>query len=97
MLIRPLLHNEADRHFRSQRSFITDKDGNILVDFIGKYENLSGDLAFAAHKTGLGEFKLFHENKSSRQNDYRELYTEETKRLIAERYKDDIELFDYRF
>ncbi len=34
---------------------------------------------------------LLHENTSKRERDYRNLYTKETKRLIEERYKDDIE------
>lgn len=87
----------ADRHFRSQRSFIIDENDNILVDFIGKFEALSGDLAVLCEKTGLENMHFFHENKSKRGKDYRDLYTEETKRLIEERYKDDIELFHYRF
>jgi chondroitin 4-sulfotransferase 11 len=88
---------QADRHFRSQRCFITDQDGNDLTDFVGRFENLRSDLAFVARRTGLGPFKLYHENKSTRPSDYRRMYTEGTKRLIAERYKDDIERFDYRF
>lgn len=88
---------KSDRHFRSQRCFITDENENILVDFIGRYEALSRDLAVLCGKTQLENIPLFHENKSKREKDYRSLYNEETKRLIEERYKDDIELFDYRF
>lgn len=87
----------ADRHFRSQRSFITDENGNILVDFIGRFEALSRDLDVLCDKTGLEKMPLPHENISKREKDYRNLFTEETKRLIEERYKDDIELFDYRY
>ncbi len=89
--------NRADRHFRSQRSFITDKNDNILVDFIGRFEKLPKDLAFLSKKADLKDIPFFHENKSKREKDYRMMYTEETRRLVAERYKNDIELFDYRF
>ncbi len=88
---------KADRHFRSQRCFLTDENDNILVDFIGRFESLSKHLAVLCGKTRLENMPLLHENKSKREKDYRSLYTEETKRLIEERYKDDIELFDYRF
>jgi chondroitin 4-sulfotransferase 11 len=87
----------ADRHFRSQHSFITDENDNILVDFIGRFEKLSKDLAFLSEKTDFKDMPFFHENKSKREKDYRMRYTEETRRLVAERYKNDIKLFDYRF
>lgn len=89
--------HEADRHFQSQHNFISDKNGRILVDFVGRFENLAEDYAHIARKCGLADFVLPHENRSKRANDYRSLYTPETRRLIEERYQRDIELFDYRF
>jgi chondroitin 4-sulfotransferase 11 len=88
---------QADRHFKSQHYFISDIDGRVLVDFIGKFETLSADYAYIARKCGLADFTLPHENSSRREKDYRRLYTPETRRLIAERYREDIGRFGYRF
>ena len=88
---------KADRHFRSQHSYIADKNGNTLVDFIGRFENLSLDLKFVSEKTGISDFCLLHENRSLRPKDYKEIYSNKTKNIITERYKKDIEMFGYQF
>lgn len=88
---------KAERHFRSQYVYITDKNDNILVDFIGKFENISSDLSFISKKTQIANFSHFHENRSNRPEDYKEIYTEETKEIVAKRYKKDIQMFGYEF
>lgn len=88
---------KADRHFRSQHTYINDKNGQTLVNFIGKFENLSADLKYVSEKTGAKNLDLGHENKSIRPKEYRDIYTDEAKKIIAERYKKDIALFGYQF
>jgi len=36
----------AEAHFRSQHQFVMDERGNILTDFIGRFERLQSDVAF---------------------------------------------------
>jgi hypothetical protein len=88
--------SEADPHFRSQYLYITDKNGKLLVDFIGKFENLNEDFKFVGRKIGLDNKNLPEIMKTSHKN-YREYYTEEIKNIIARRYKKDVELFNYKF
>jgi hypothetical protein len=83
----------SDRHFRSQYSYIYYK-GKSLVDYIGRFENLEEDLAFIIDKYDLG--KIPHINKSSKRSDYRDYYTPELVELAYQRYRDDIEKFDYQ-
>lgn len=86
----------SDGHFRSQHTFITDRKGNLLVNFIGKIENINTDFKKVCKKTGMPYKKLSRINKKAEKN-YREYYDEETKKLVQERYKKDFEMFGYEF
>ena len=74
---------------------IVDKDGNLLMDFLGHYENLAEDVAYVCQKIGVNE-QLPHLNQSQHK-DYRDYYTDRTRELIAEHYAKDISLFGYDF
>jgi hypothetical protein len=79
-----------------QLNFMCDLDDNIIIDFIGKYENLNEDVEFAFNKINFPIRPLNHVNKTIRKP-YQEYYDEETKQFIAEKCKKDIELFGYEF
>lgn len=82
-----------DKHL--QREFMYDAQGNCLVDFIGKIENLNEDFDKICAHLGI-ESKLPHSNKSAHKK-YQAYYTDETRQLVAEHFKEDIETFDYEF
>jgi hypothetical protein len=78
-----------------QADTLTDKDGNLLMDFVGRYENLAEDFAHVGRVIGV-DVKLPHLNKSSHK-DYRTLYTPDTRQKVAEHFRKDIEMFGYDF
>jgi len=74
---------QADQHFRSQYLFLTDKKGNLIPGFVGKFENLDEDFKKACKKAGVeNPPELPQRNKSKRKKDYRDYYDEETKKLV---------------
>ena len=81
-----------DDHYIDQHKFITDNNGNIIVDFIGRFENLYNDF-----KKAFGLDLINYKINSSKHNDYKEYYDSETKSLVEECYKKDLELFKYEF
>lgn len=91
----------ADRHWISQHLFLTNDAGEMICDYVGKYESLNDDWASICEKLGVGELSLPHKgwNSSAKSGltDYRKHYTEETRAIIAKRYARDIELFGYEF
>ena len=99
----------ANRHWMSQHIFVTDKNGELLVDFIGKMENLKEDFATACRRIGLPEIRLPWLNSREGwkvdkqvldQKDpfyYRHYFTAETRELVRKRYRTDIEMFGYDF
>jgi hypothetical protein len=82
----------SDRHFRSQYSYLYYK-GKLLVDFIGKFENINEDYKIIKEKYNLTD--LPHINKSNEKKNYRDYYSKELIELVSVRYKNDIEKFNY--
>ncbi|MEC4983956.1 MAG: sulfotransferase family 2 domain-containing protein [Oscillatoria sp. PMC 1068.18] len=78
-----------------QKDIITDYNGNIIVDFVGRYETLATDFNRVCKILNL-DVSLPHLNKSNHR-DYTSYYTEKTKKLVAEHFQADIDLFGYTF
>jgi hypothetical protein len=78
-----------------QMDFLTDAGGRLLVDFLGRFENLPADFAAICSTIGLRP-RLRHLN-GSWHADYRSYYTARTRRLVEEHWREDIEFFGYRF
>jgi len=86
-------------HFIPQYKFISDGNGVIKADFVGKTENIETDFPIVIAKLGM-DSALLHLNETKNNSDsksYMDLYDEETKGIVASVYARDIELFGYKF
>ena len=97
------IDNRTDCHI-NHNNIIYDNSvyKNLLsndLDFVGKFENLEEDYLFVNQSIGLGskDFPYWHANKSSNKKHYTEYYDEETRKIVAEKYAKDIEMFGYKF
>ena len=102
--VRDIPDEQSDLHFRSQHSFVTDHKGELLVDFIGHFEQLQNDFNRLCGKAGMPKQSLAHKNRrypkhcgDSFNRHYSHYYDDETVTIVADRFKTDIELFGYRF
>ena len=77
--------------------YVKDLHGNIIVDFIGRYEQLKDDFHEICLRIGIDPPELPHKRRANNRLDYRKYYTDETAELINDYYKQDIELFGYKF
>ena len=79
-----------------QLDYVADRDGSLLVDFVGRFETFHGDLLEVLKRTGLELESIPHKNRSSHKH-YSTFYTPETQMIVRERFKRDIEYFGYEF
>ena len=80
----------------SYADMICDHKNSIIVDFVGRFEELQQDFNFVCDKIGIEHIKLSHKNKIDRKH-YFEYYDEKTKKIVEEKYARDIEHFGYEF
>ena len=87
----------CEPHFKPQADFFSAEE----VDFVGRFERFSEDLIQVIERVGLDEslhkYCKMQRMKSDSDKGYTSFYNAETQRLVAEKYKSDVERFDYRF
>lgn len=84
-------------HFIPQFNFICDAEMNIKMDFVGRFETIDSDFSFIQGKIGLPLNELPKVNASRKKESYTSYYTEESRQIVADVYKEDIRLFNYYF
>tara|TARA_B100000700_G_C14892268_1_gene783296 strand:+ start:384 stop:1055 length:672 start_codon:yes stop_codon:yes gene_type:complete len=82
-------------HFMPQYDFVCDKNGKIMIDYVGRFEDLNKSFSEISHILKL-DFKLDHHNKNDKKN-YQDVYTSEMIEKVAQIYKKDIDIFEYSF
>lgn len=81
-------------HFQPQSYFLKNEQGDIDLDFIGRYESIYSDLEVVKKELGIltSLLSLNSSNKPSRFEDY---YSKEMKDKVYQLYKEDFVKFDY--
>jgi len=78
--------------------YVTDKDGKILVDYIGKCETINEDMKNLWGKVDINPKELSLINVGiNRERDYRQYYDNKTKTIVEKYFKKDLEFFNYKF
>ena len=80
-----------------QSRFLTDFDGNLLVDFVGRFERLEEDFAEICRLAKLPDLQLPHRRKAVGRRDYRSYYDDALAEFVADKNREDIERFGYTF
>ena len=80
----------------NQLDYISDNEGNIAVDFIGRFENINKDYDKIMEKIGVKYLPLPHLNKFDH-NDYRNCYADKDIEKVYKMYEKDIKYFGYKF
>ena len=81
---------------KNQVDYITDNNGRIDMDFIGKFESLDKDFQAITKYLNIQNITLPHVNRTDHK-DYRHYYTDETKKIITERFAKDLDYFQYEY
>ena len=78
---------------------ITDDDNKtILLDFIGKIENINSDLDYIGKKIGISNIKFPILNTTDKKKiHYSFFYNKKNRNLVEQYYGDDIEALKYSF
>lgn len=81
--------------FMPQVDWLTDDDGEFLVNYVGRFETLHKDFAHVCREIGL-QVSLPH-LKASARGSYHQYYDEPTVEIVAKWFAKDLTAFGYRF
>ncbi len=93
-----LFQARPDQHilFQPQHTFVTDADGKLLADEIGRVEEMQASYDAICERIGIPSAQLGQVN-SSRRGSYRDYYDQALIDGVAAYYRRDLELFGYEF
>ena len=80
------------------KKFISDEKGNVLIDFVGRYETLDKDWGTITKSLGLEHVKLgVNTFTKTKHKNWQELYTQELKDIVLSNstWREDLEYFGY--
>jgi len=78
-----------------QYDYLSNSEGKILVDYIGKIESVDKDFRHVVELLGIEN--NMHKINTSKHEDYRQYYSDKTAELVSEIFQKDIEAFGYDF
>jgi hypothetical protein len=87
---------DEEKMFLPQSSWVTNENGNIIVNYIGKFEEIQSSWDHIAQKLNRERTQLPHIKKSSRK-DYRTYYNDDSIEIIEKSFELDIKNFGYTF
>lgn len=85
---------------KNQIDWLCDENGKIIMDYVYKLEEFDSAIKEIEERTNgrlILSRKKSNNNPDSRSNAYRNMYTKKTKRIVASRFKKDIDYFKYTF
>ena len=95
-LVRPFGSNKVTTLFQ----YISDKDGKVLVDYVGKLENINPDMKIVHAKLGIKPLSspVPVVNKTKiKSGHYRKHYSPQARKLVEKHFEKDLNYFNYEF
>ncbi len=90
------IHMQIPRKDAYQFNMLCNRKGRLLMDFVGKLENLDQDWKTVCERTGIPHQTLPRKNVTERKP-YQEYYEPDTIQLVEKHWAKEIELFEYTY
>lgn len=72
------------------------QDNKLAIDFFIRLENFQEDFDYVCEKIGVEKRKVPHSYKTKRAN-YKDFYDEDLTTIVGDKFKKDIDFFNYSF
>lgn len=89
-VLKNIIINQAPQH-----EYYCDKNNQLIIDHVGRFEDLSNEFNLLCDKVGILHAEPKHENKSTSTISALDIYNQELIDLVAEKEKFTIELKGY--
>ena len=85
----------CENEVRFQKDFIYSENNELLVDFVGKFENIDADFREICSRIGISA--SLPKLNVSNTKPYQEYYSDNSRELVRRTFEPDITLFEYDF
>lgn len=99
-----LYNSRENNQVNKQTTWIKDKAGKIFVDFVGRFESLDEDFKRLCKIIGIkytplpiAQTSINTKQRLKDEYKYRKFYNSDTRKIVEDLYKDDLETFNYTF
>lgn len=92
-----LFHMEDKRTFLDQEAWFCDFEGNEIVDFVGRLEQLQQDWQTVCKRLHFAPNIMKQHANRGAHDPWKDYYTPETKKIVADRFGAFIERYKYQF
>ena len=89
------VYYDNPKSFQAQVEWLKDDEDRLSIDYFGKFESINEDFNHVKQIVGI-DAELPHLN-ASRRVDYRSYYDDETRKIIARWFNEDISYFGYSY
>jgi hypothetical protein len=79
-----------------QINMLSNRKGDLLMDFVGKLENLQNDWRTVCERIGV-PYQALPRSNATEHRHFQDYYDSESRRLVARHWCREIELFEYSF
>ena len=87
---------DIPKMFQPQIEWLKDREGNVVVECVLKFESLNRHFDAISSKLGIANHALPHLNATVKV-DYRKFYSDETAQIVQDWFREDIARFGYVF
>lgn len=79
--------------------FVSDANGELLTDYIGKFEEMNASIKIIQERAGLPikEIPIVNIGQHRHKRDYKTYYTAEAVKLVEKHFQQDLEHFKYKY
>lgn len=89
-------YKNKNKNKSSQLSKLTDLEGRLIVDYVGRLDTIQPSLDYICSKVGVKPISMPHTNGTNKTH-YSHLYSQKTRDMVHEMCLTDIEYFNFSF
>lgn len=91
------LHWRINERYEPQKPFFYDHKGNLLVDFIGRFEDLAADFSVVKKRLTLDtDLTFLNKSKKRKSKRFIDFYDEESLETVYDAFREDCDFFNYK-
>jgi len=95
-----LRHDDFINHWRPQSDWVTDNNGEVIIDFVGRVETIDADFQAVARQfeNPIDSLPVTNtSNGTTSARKYRSAFTDTARHIVADYYQEDVDRFGYEF